>query len=182
MHAEVGAHLAHGERGRVGGEQAVGTDERAQRGEDLLFDRRLLDHGLEHEVAVCEGLVAGRAGHDRRQKTRLLGGQAAACRRAFELVADRLQRAVDDPLLDVAEHDRHLQPAQEERCKLGRHQPGAHDSHLAHGPRPGVGPSGLSLSPALHEVEGVDRGLCLRSGQQVGDRLLFGAVTLLDRP
>ena len=39
-----------------------------------------------------------------------------------------------------------------------------------------------SLLTPLDEVEGVDRVLRLRRGQQAGDRVLLGAVALLERP
>ena len=37
--------------------------------------------------------------------------------------------------LDVAEHDRHLEAAQEERRELRRHQPRADDADLLHAAR-----------------------------------------------
>ena len=88
---------------------------------------------------------------------------------------------IDDRLVEVAEHDRHLEAAEEERRQLARHQPCADDADLAHGPRLGA-ELRLALRAPLDEVEGVDRRLRLVSGQQLCDRLLLLAVALLDRP
>ena len=41
--------------------------------------------------------------------------------------------------LDVGEHDRNLEPAEEERRELRRHQPGADDADALDPPRLGVG-------------------------------------------
>ena len=40
----------------------------------------------------------------------------------------------------------------------------------------------LPLRASLDEVEGVERGLCLAAEDEVGDRLLLLAVSLVDRP
>ena len=80
---------------------------------------------------------------------------------AGEVVADRLERAVDDLLLEVAQDDRHAEPAQEERRELRRHQPGAGDADLGHLARLGGGAAGSATRAALDEVERVERRLRL---------------------
>ena len=101
---------------------------------------------------------------------------------ALELRFDAGDGAVDDLLVQVADRDRHLEPAQEERRQLRRHQPGADDADLLHRARLGVRPADVLLGAPLDEVEGVERGLRLSARQQLGDRVLFGRVALVEAP
>ena len=84
--------------------------------------------------------------------------------------------------VDVGDHERHLEPAQEQRRELRRHQAGADDADLLDPPRLRVGNPDALLDAPLDEVERVDAGLRLRAGEQVGERVLLGGVALLDRP
>ena len=88
-------------------------------------------------------------------------GSSRPVRRRREVVADRLERAVDDLLLEVAQDDRHAEPAEEERRELRRHQPGARDADLGHLARLREGAAGPATSSALDEVERVERRLRL---------------------
>ena len=84
--------------------------------------------------------------------------------------------------VDVRDHDRHLEAAQEQRRELGGHQPGADDADLLDPPWLRLGDADALLDPPLDEVEGVHPGLRLRAGQEIGERVLLGGVALLDRP
>ena len=113
---EVGGHLADGERRRVRREDALGVDDGLELGEDLLLDGQLLEDGFEDEIAVCE-----------RVETRRSLDRAPAI---AELLADRRDGAVDRLLVEVADHERHAEPLEEERRELRRHQAGADDADL----------------------------------------------------
>ena len=72
---------------------------------------------------------------------------------------------VDALLVEVGQHDRHLEAAYEQQRELAGHQAGADDADLGH--RPGqrlVGRAGGPLGPLLHQVERVER------GEQLGGR------------
>ena len=150
--------------------------------EDLLLHAHLLEHRLEHEVAVLEALVRGRAGDDRAQEARLVLGQPPARGGVVELLADVRDSGVDDVLVEVADDERELEPADEQRGELARHQPRAEDAHLPDRARLGVGHAHLPLRAPLHEIERVERRLRLAAEDQVGDRLFLLAVALFDRP
>ena len=77
--------------------------------------------------------------------------------------------------VEVADRDRQLEPAEEERRELARHQPRADDPDLSDRARLGVGLADVLLGAALDEVEGVERRLGLAAGEEVGDRGLLGA-------
>ena len=162
VEADVGADLRHRERRRVRGEDGA-RRKLAQLREHLLLDVQLLDDRLEHEVALLEPVPARRSRHERRALT--------------DLPADVGKRSLHELVAQVADHERHLESLQEERCQLTRHQAGADDSDLLDLPRLCVGNADALLLPSLDEVERVDRVLGLRLGQQRGDRVLLGAGT-----
>ena len=56
-----GRELGHRERGRVRRDDRVARQRPLELGEDLALDRRLLEHGLDHDVAVGEVGELGRA-------------------------------------------------------------------------------------------------------------------------
>ena len=149
---------------------ASGATRRTSR-EDLALHVELLEHRLEHEVAAGELLPAG-AAVDERGEERLS---------RTDLLADRRERGVDARLIDVAQHDRHLEPADEQRRELRRHQPGADDADLLHLPRRHVGQAGALLRPPLDDGERVRGRLRLRADEQLPHRRLLGGVALLDR-
>ena len=82
-----------------------------------------------------------------------------------DLLADRRERLVDARLLEVAQHDRHLEPAQEERRELRRHQAGADDADLLHAARLRVGQLGRPLRAPLDDGERVGGRLRLRAAR-----------------
>ena len=92
-------------------------------------------------------------------------------------VADAL---VDALLVEVGEHDRHLEALDEEQRELAGHQAGADDADLGDlaGQRL-VGRAGRALGPLLHEVEGVEPGAQLVAHEQVGERLVLGGEALV---
>ena len=140
--------------------------------EDLALDVELLEDRFEHEVAALELLPAGAAVDERREERLALA----------DLLANRRKRLVDAALLEVAQDDRHLEPAQEERRELRRHQPGADDADLLHPARLHVGQLRRLLRAPLDDRERVRRRLRLRADEQLGHRVLLGRVALLDRP
>ena len=91
--------------------------------EDLLLHLELLEDRLEHEVAVGEVLVAGRAGDERGQEAGL-ALVVAALGDLLRRARTRCSRARSRPRLvaDVAHRDRHLEAPEEERGELRRHQ------------------------------------------------------------
>ena len=135
-----------------------GSTTRSSSRSTSLLDGHLLEDRLEHEVAVGEARPSRRAGRDRARGS-------APCRRVAAAAAisarDRSARARSTiSCVEVAEDDRHLEPAEEQRRELRRHQARADDADLPH--RRGSAPSsGGPLRPPLDEAEGVDRRLRL---------------------
>ena len=175
-------HRGHRQSRCVRRQDALGRDNRLELAEQLLLDAKLLEDRLEHEVAVLEAVIGGRALRERRERDRFLGIEAATRGRARQVVADRLERAVDDLLLQVAEDDRDAESPEEERRQLGRHQARARDPHLLHVARLGRRASGTASCAPLDEIECVEGRSRLRREEQVGERLLLGSVTLLEAP
>ena len=64
-------HLDHRQGGRVGGEDGLRLEDVVEPREQLLLHGEVLDHGLEHEVAVGEGVEVVGGADPRRD---LLGG------------------------------------------------------------------------------------------------------------
>ena len=106
----------------------------------MFLDREVFEDGLEHEVAAGEVL-------DPR-------GPLDRAPAAGQLLADRLDRAVDGLLLQIAGDERDAEPLQEERCKLRRHQPGADDPDLLDPPWRHVRNAHALLGPPLERLIG----------------------------
>ena len=85
--------------------------------------------------------------------------RATCCSRSERIDASASSTRVASTSRD---HERHLEPAQEERRELRRHQPRADDADLLDPARLASRDADASLRPALDEVEGVDDGLRLR--------------------
>ena len=99
-----------------------------------------------------------------------------------DLGVDVAHALVDALLVDVGQHDRHLQAAQEQQRELRGHQTGADDADLGDRARQGlVRGAGRALGALLHQVEGVDAGAQFAAHDQVGERLVLGVEALLRR-
>ena len=122
------------------------------------------------------------AGDDRAEEPRLPLAHAASLHEVGELVADPGDALVDLLLREVAQHDGHFETAQEEQRELARHESCADDADLLDAPRLGVGHPDAAFGAALDEVERVHRGLSLPAGKEDGQRVLLGAVSVLERP
>ncbi len=168
VQADVGAHSLDRERRRVRREDRV-RRRLARRGENLALHVHLLEHRLEDQVAAGEVLPAGSAFDDRPEER-------------LDLVADRLQGFVDARLVEVAQHDRHLEPSQEQRRELRRHEPSADDADLLHRARLRVGKIRRPLRAPFDDGERVRGRLRLRRDEQLGHRVLFGGIAFVDRP
>ncbi len=96
--------------------------------------------------------------------------------------ANRLQRTVDDLLLEIAKNDGHPEPAEEERRQLGRHQPCACDANFGYLARIRRRAACAATGAPLHQVERIERSLRLRGEHEVGESLLLGAVPLFEDP
>ncbi len=161
MEADVGAHLFDREGRRVRREDRVRRC-LTHGGEHFALDGKLLEDGLEHEIAPGE---AARFDDSVRH-----------------LLLDRGDGGFDASRVDVVDDDRHLQAAREERRELRRHEAGADDADLRHRARRHVRQSGRTLRPALDDREAVDGVARLRADEQLAHRLRFGVIALLDRP
>ena len=102
--------------------------------------------------------------------------------RRGELAADRLDRRRRPLGVDVRQHDGHLEPAEEERRELGRHEPRADDSDAPDPPGLGLGQPREAAEPPLDDVERVDRRLRLVAREELRERVLLGGVALLEAP
>ena len=179
---ELGAHLGHRERRRIRREDALGRDDSLELREHLLLDRHLLEDRLEDEIATGEHLPLGAAGDERAQEPRLALAETLPAHEVGELVGDPRDRIVDLLLGEVAQHDRHLEAAEHEQRELAGHEAGADDADSVDPPRLGVRHADAALRAALHEVERIDGGLRLRSGEELRERVLLGSIALLERP
>ena len=90
---------------------------------------------------------------------------------------------VEPRLVQVGQHDRHLEPPGEQQRDLRGHQPGADHADL--GDRAGQrfvrGAHGLA-GPLLGQVEGVKPGPQFVAEQQVGEPVVFGGEPLVAAP
>ena len=127
---EVGGHVGNGQRGRVRGDHALGGDELLDLREHPLLHVELLEDRLEHEVAVRESVVLGRAGDDRPEKRSLSRVVAPFRRELVDLAADLGERLLHLLVAHIAKYDRYLQPAQEEGRDLPRHESRTDDADL----------------------------------------------------
>ena len=171
VQADVGAHLLDRERRRVRREDRIRRD-LANLGEDRPLHVEFLEDRFEHEVAAGELLPAGAAVDDRREKR-------LAC---ADLFPNRRERLVDARLLEIAQHDRHLEPPQEQCRELRRHQAGADDADLLHRARLCIGKVRRLLRAPLDDGERIRRGPRLRADEQLGHRTLLRCVALRERP
>ena len=133
-------------------------------------------------VAAGEDVESGAPGDDRAEKARLPLAHATSLHEVGELVADPGDALVDLLLREIAHHDGHFETAHEEQRELARHEPRADDTDLLDAPRLRLGHPHAAFGAALDEVERVHRGLSLRAGQEVCQRVLLGAVALVERP
>ena len=124
----------------------------------------------------------GRAGDDRAEEARLGCLEAALGHLPFEICVDRRDGFVHPRGVDVGDHERQLEPAEEQGCELRRHQACSDDTGLLEPARLRVRNPEPALDPPLDQVEGIDGGLGLGAGQEIGERLLLGGVALFDRP
>ena len=136
---ELRRHLGHRQRRGVGGQHALGRDDRLDLGEHLLLDRHLLEHRLDDEVGVGEDVLGQRAGDQALEPVELVAGTAGRAAASLSsspcTYADAL---VDARLVDVGEDDGHLQLAHEQQRQLRRHEARADDADL--GDLPGQRP------------------------------------------
>ena len=179
---QIGAHLLHRERRRVRREHALGRDDALELGEDLLLDGHLLEDGLEHEIAAGEDLPLGAARDERGEEARLPLTEPALADQVAELVRDPRSRVVHLLLAEVAKDDGHFEAVEHEQRELACHQSRSDDADLPNATRLDSGNARSALRSPFDEVERVDGGLRLRTGEKVGECLLFGSVALLERP
>ena len=116
-------------------------------------------------ASAKSGLV-GRAGDEGLEPVGPVVVHAALGEQRVDLAVHVGHALVDARLVEVGEHDRHLEPLGEQQRELAGHQAGADDADLGH--RPGerlVRSAGRPLGALLHQVEGVEPG-----AQLVGHR------------
>ena len=90
-----GGELGDRDRGRVRGEDHVLAEPAVKRLEDLPLERRVLDHGLDHELGVAERVRVGRPLDALHERGRLLVGQLAAADRPRNRGLDSPARALE---------------------------------------------------------------------------------------
>jgi hypothetical protein len=140
--------LGDREAGGVGGEDRVAGRRRVELCEHRVLDLHLLRHGLDDEVHVAERVVGGGAGDEAERALGLRGGvllrQLALLDELRNLalgdLARLLQSRVDEPLVDVLEHDRDA-GGRDDLGDLASHHPRADDpcfehEHAGHPSRP----------------------------------------------
>ncbi len=175
-------HRLDRERRRVRDQQALGGHDALERAEDVLLDGELLEDRLEHEVAARVGVDPSAGGDDRAEEPRLPLGEPSLRDQAGELAVDRGDGLLGTLGVDVREHDRDLEAAEEQRRELGRHQPRADDADALDPPRRRLGEADRALDPPLDDVERVDRRLRLGAREELGERLGLRGVALRERP
>ncbi|MCY1235140.1 hypothetical protein D9M72_477450 [compost metagenome] len=170
---QVRSHRRHGQRGRVGRQDALGGDNRLHLGEHLLLDVQFLEHGLDDEVRVGKSILGNRSGDQRLGAVGGVGTDPFLRQHFVHFSVDIAHAFVHAGLVDVRHHDGDLELPGEEQGKLAGHQACAHHAHLGH--RPGqfaVRCAGRALGALLHEVqERVDRGAELVGLHEAGQGL-----------
>ena len=111
------------------------------------------------------------AGDQRLEPVGLVLADPALAEQLVDLAVDVADALVDPLLVDVGQHDRHLEAAGEQQRELRGHQARADHADLAD--RAGqrlVRRAGRPLAALLHQVEGVDAAAHLAAHDQVGER------------
>ena len=165
-----GGDLVDVERRGVGGKDGAGLHDGVELGEDVLLDVHLLEHGLDHEIAIGNILV-GEHGRDQSQALVHFGlCQAAAIDLRFPVAGHDLGAAVMRLL-------RHLQ-LDDGNAGVGKrhgdaaaHRAGADDSHLLDGTRRSLVVDARHLGRLALGEEGVDLGAALRLAHQGEEQL-----------
>src|SRR6185503_298786 len=101
-----GGDLVHVEGGGVGGEHRARLADLVDLGEDLLFDRHLLEHRLDHDVGVGDLRPVGGAGDEAHALLDVLRGEAAARGGGLVVLAHHAEAAVVRLLGDRDHRDR----------------------------------------------------------------------------
>ena len=110
-----------------------------------------------------------------------VGVDRASCEQLVDLGVHVADALVDPLLVEVGQHDRHLEAVREQQRELAGHQAGADDADLGDRSRERlVGRAGRPLGAMLHEVEGVQAGAQLVGHDQVGERLVLGREALVE--
>ena len=96
---------------------------------------------------------------------------------------DPRDRLVHLLLREVAEHDRHLEPAQDEERELSRHEPGADDARPAATRRGSASgcPTPRFARRSTRSNAYTDACAC-GPGEELRERVLLGPIALLERP
>ena len=122
-----GGDLGDAERGRVGRQDGVRTDDAVQHPEDRLLDLERLDDGLDHEVGVGEVLHLGRQRDAAEQLVGRLLRHLLALDRPTRGVLEVLASALDGRVADLDPDDR-VAVAREHLGDAGAHGAEADDA------------------------------------------------------
>ena len=175
-----GGDLVHVERRGVGGEDRARLRDPVEVGEDALLEVHLLEHRLDDEVGILEGLEVGRAGDERDAAVALLLRQPAAGDRAGVVLPDRRKPAVERVLRGL--DDRHRDAGiGEVHGDAAAHGAGADDAAFADLARLHAGRHVRHLLGLALGEEDVALGARFLARQELHEQLELARLALAER-
>jgi hypothetical protein len=168
----AGGNRVDVEIGGVAGEDRAGFGDAVQAREHVLLDRHLLEHRLDHEIAVREIPERERAREQRHVARHVGGARRAPFRGALVVAADHADAAIERLARSLDQH--HRDAGREEIHRdAAAHGAGTDHADACDGPGRHVGGNTGNLRrPALGE-EGVALRRGLRAVQQFAKQALF---------
>ena len=175
-----GRDLVHVERRGVRGQDGARLHDPVEAREDLLLEVHVLEHGLDHQVAVGEGLAVGHAVEQVHAPVDLFHRHAAAAGGALVVLADDAEAVVDPALLRL--DDRHADAAVGEVHRdAAAHRAAAEDADLLDLPQRGVARHVGHLGRLALGEEVVALGDRLLAGHQLPEQLALVVERLVER-
>ena len=132
--------------------------------------------------ASAKASLAGRAGDQRLEPVGLVRVDPALAEQLVDLGVHVAHALVDPLLVEVGQHDRHLEARANSSASWLAISPAPTTPTLVTGrARDLSGHAGRPLGAPLHQVEGVEPGAQLVAHDQVGERLVLGGEALVVR-
>ncbi len=164
----------------VGREESPGLGDPIELGKDPLFERHLLEHGLDHDIGIAGRVDCDGAADKAHAAVHIVGAEAAAGHRAAIIGGDPLASLLQPILAGLDQGDRDPGIGKTHR-DAAAHRAGADDGGARDRPRPGAfGHSGHLRRFALGEEDMALR-LRLVAGDELPEQLALAPQALVER-
>ena len=145
----------------------------------LLLDRHVFEDRLNDEVAVREVGQVGSSGDQRAKPIRFIWDDPPLFQQSVDLCRHIFHSRVDSHLVEIGDHDRHLEATQEQDGELARHQPSANDANLGdRSSQRGIRRTGRLPRTLLDKIERVEARAQLGTHDQISECFVLGGVRL----